>query len=127
MTKTLIFFLSTFLTSSLFAGSGRLAKDLESLDPASNVDVILQFQQASTEANHQGVLRLGAKLEHEFGAIKARHYSIPVTALANPTVAPAGDAATSPALVFTSSDQLVFAGTTSSDSATAVMTNGDVH
>ena len=42
-------------------------------------------------ANHQSVLRLGGKLKHEFGAIKARHYSVPARALAqlaaNPDVA----------------------------------------
>ena len=82
MKKTLVFFLSAFLTSSLFAASGKLAKDLESLDPAANVDVIVQFKQAPTEANHQAVLRMGGKLKHEFATIKARHYSIPATALA---------------------------------------------
>ena len=82
MKKTLVFFLSAFLTSSLFAASGKLAKDLESVDPTSNVDVIVQYKQAPTEANHQAVLRMGGQLKHEFALIKARHYSIPATALA---------------------------------------------
>ena len=91
MIKRLVFLLSTLVTSSLIAGSGKLAKELESLDPAANVDVIVQFKQAPTEADHQSVLRLGGKLKHEFGVIRARHYSIPATALAqlaaNPDVA----------------------------------------
>ena len=66
MKKTLVFLLSAFLTSSLFAETGKLAKDLESVDPASNVDVIVQFKQAPTDAKHQAVLRMGGKLKHEF-------------------------------------------------------------
>jgi serine protease AprX len=82
MIKALVFFLSAFLTSSLFAENGKLAKDLESVDPASNVDVIVQYKQAPTETNHRAVLRMSGKLKHEFATIQARHYSIPATALA---------------------------------------------
>src|ERR1035441_9646773 len=82
MIKRLVFLLSTLVTSSLIAGSGKLAKELESLDPAANVDVIVQFKPAPTEADHQSVLRVCGKLKHEFGVIRARHYSIPATALA---------------------------------------------
>ena len=49
LTTPLLLASTLVLTSSLFAGSGKLAKDLESLDPASNVDVIVQFKQAPTE------------------------------------------------------------------------------
>ena len=73
--KTFAFFLSTFLAGALFAGNGKLAKELESLgrDPASNgdvrskaspadVEVIVQYKVAPADAHHQKVGKLGGRL-----------------------------------------------------------------
>ena len=81
MKKTLVFFLSAFLTSGLCAGSGKLAKDLESLDPAANVDVIVQFKQVPTEVHHQKVISRGGVQKKNLGLIKGALYSMPAANL----------------------------------------------
>ena len=52
MSKTFAFFLSASLAGALREGYGKLAKELESLGPSSNVDVIVQFKQAPMHAHH---------------------------------------------------------------------------
>jgi serine protease AprX len=81
MKKTFVLFLSAFLTSGLCAGSGKLAKDLEALDPAANVDVIVQFKQAPTEVQHQRVMSRGGVHKKALDLIKGALYSIPANKL----------------------------------------------
>ena len=77
MKTTFAFFLSTCLAGAAFAGNGRLAKELESLDPASNVDVIVQFKQAPTEAHHQKVRARGGLHKRSLDLVKGSLYSVP--------------------------------------------------
>jgi len=77
MKKTFVLYLSAFLTSGLCAGSGKLAKDLESLDPAANVDVIVQFTKVPTEVQHQKVISRGGVQRKGLDLIKAALYSMP--------------------------------------------------
>ena len=65
------------LASMAFAGSPKMAKDLEKVDPGSTVDVIVQFKQIPTAAHHKKVSDRGGNLKTELGAIKGGHYSIP--------------------------------------------------
>ena len=77
MNKTFVFFLSTFLAGALFGGNGKLAKELESLDPASNVDVIVQFKQAPTEAHHQKIKQRGGVHKKSLDVVNGSLYSVP--------------------------------------------------
>jgi hypothetical protein len=81
MKKTLTLFLSAFLMSGLCAGSGKLARELESLDPAANVDVIVQFKQAPTAVQHQKVISRGGVHKKSLDVIKGALYSMPAAKL----------------------------------------------
>jgi len=77
MNRTFAFLLSTCLAGALFAGDGKLAKDLESLDPASNVNVIVQFKEAPTEAHHQKIRARGDLHKGNLELVKGSLYSMP--------------------------------------------------
>ena len=91
MKKTFVFFLSTCVAGALFAGNGRLAKELESLDPASNVDVIVEFKHTPTEAHHRKIEEKGGVHRKSLDLIKGSLYSVPAGKLqelaADPEVA----------------------------------------
>jgi len=75
------------LTAGLsFAGGNKhkLSKDLEALKSGPSgtaVDVIIQFNQAPTEAHHQKVQDKGGVLKTKLDFINGAHYSIPVESL----------------------------------------------
>jgi serine protease AprX len=70
---------------SLADGKGhRLSNDLENLKRGSkhaSVDVIIQFKQSPTDAQHKKVQGRGGALKTKLGVIKAAHYSVPFEAL----------------------------------------------
>jgi serine protease AprX len=70
-------------TASLaFAGSQKLAKDLEGKGPSDRVDVIVQFKQAPTTKHHQKLLSKGGTFKNRLGLVKGGSYSVPASALA---------------------------------------------
>ena len=77
MKKTFAFLFSTFLTGTLAAGNGKLAKDLEALDPALRVDVIVQFKAMPTERQHEKIKAKGGSYNKSLGTIKGALYSVP--------------------------------------------------
>ena len=78
---TLALGLAVVLAPAAFAGSPKIAKDLEGADPNSIADVIIQYRTPVTEAHHNRVRQGGGALRREFGAIKAGMYSLPVRTL----------------------------------------------
>ena len=77
----------------------KIARDLEGVDPASKVDVIVQFAKQPTGANHQRILDRGGEFKRDLSIIKAGHYSVPASALA--------DLASDPDVVSISPDRAV--------------------
>src|ERR1039457_7048178 len=60
----------------------RVAPDLKASDPCANVDVIVRFKVAPTEANHQKIRRGGGVIKREMGFIRSGAYSLPASLLA---------------------------------------------
>ena len=56
--------------SFAFAGSDKMAKDLEGKGPSDQVDVIVQFKQAPTARHHQKVLSKGGTLKGVLSVLK---------------------------------------------------------
>src|SRR5881394_2169710 len=79
--------LITLLAAGLSFADGKkhkLSKDLDGLKGGHNgaaVDVIIQFNQAPTEAHHQKVHNKGGVLKTKLDVIKGAHYSVPVESL----------------------------------------------
>src|SRR6266699_2144055 len=75
------------LTAGLSFADGKkhkLSKDVEDLKSgpsATTVDVIIQFNQAPTQAHHQKVQDKGGVLKTKLDFINGAHYSVPVEAL----------------------------------------------
>jgi serine protease AprX len=69
-------------TTLAFAGSSKMAKDLENRNAADTVAVIVQFKQAPTAAHHQKVLSRGGSLKQELSLVKGGAYSMPASKLA---------------------------------------------
>ena len=81
--RTFLTLCTVILSASLaFAGSPKMAKDLEGKRPSDQVNVIVQFRQAPTAKHHQKVLNRGGKLKQELGLVKSGAYSLPASALA---------------------------------------------
>jgi len=62
----------------------KVSQDLEALKSGpsgSTVDVIIQFNQAPTDAHHQRVQDKGGVLKRNLDLIKGAHYSVPVESL----------------------------------------------
>src|SRR5207244_13644069 len=95
--KTFAFLFSTFLAGTLAAGNGKLAKDLEALNGASNIDVIVQFKEAPAERQHQKIRARGGSFNKSLGLIKGALYSVPAGKLK--------DLADDPEVVFVSPDR----------------------
>ena len=68
--------------AAAFGGHPKIAKDLERVDPASNVDVIIQYKQAPTAAHHQKVHAKGGQHKRDVSVIKGGHYSMRASELA---------------------------------------------
>ena len=105
--KIFVMVSALILCSNLaFAGSLKISKDLQGKDPSSQVDVIVQFDQAPTTNYHQKVADRGGKLKRELGRFKGAVYTMPVSELE--------DLATDPAVKYISMDRpLRGSGTTS--------------
>ena len=78
-TKSLVWFLA--FAELAFAGSPKIAKDLDNIDPEALVNVIVQFKQVPTEAHHKKITDRGGQLKRELGLIKGSHYSVPASKL----------------------------------------------
>src|SRR5579872_7468818 len=88
------------LASTLvFAKHPKIAGNLEDANPSSNVDVIVQFKHAPTDAHHKKITDRGGQLKRELGVIKGSHYSVPVSKLQ--------DLADDPEVVYISPDRAV--------------------
>ncbi|HLK50211.1 MAG TPA: hypothetical protein VKT49_18840 [Bryobacteraceae bacterium] len=64
-----------------FAQHGKIASDLEGLDPNATVDVIVQYAHSPTDRHHQRVLAAGGTLKKQLGIIWGAHYAVPAGAL----------------------------------------------
>lgn len=81
-TNTILF--AVIATAGLtFCASPKIAKDLENADPGANIDVIVQFKQAPTAAQHKKVTDRGGVLKTTLSVVKAGLYSIPAGKLAD--------------------------------------------
>jgi len=65
------------------AATPKVSSDLQGLRASAHVNVIIQYRQAPTAANHQKVIRQGGALQRELGVVKAGAYSLPGSAIAN--------------------------------------------
>jgi hypothetical protein len=81
MNKTVAF--SAFFARALCEGNGKLAKELDSLGPSSNVDVNVQFEQVPLEVRHQKIRKTSLDL------VKESLYSAPTCKLKEPVYDPA--------------------------------------
>ena len=61
----------------MFAQHPKIAMDLDSADPSSNVDVIVQFKHAPTEAHHQKIRARGGVHKRNLDLVKSSLYSVP--------------------------------------------------
>ncbi len=79
--------LITLLVAGLCLADGnkpKLSKDLEALKggpSGGTVDVIIQFKQTPSDAQHQKVQNKGGVLKTKLDVIKGAHYSVPVESL----------------------------------------------
>ena len=83
---TLLALALSFALSLPLAGQSnhksKMADELSRADRNSMVDVIIQYNQMPTEAHHQKVRNKGGVLQRELHVIKAGHYTVPASALA---------------------------------------------
>ncbi len=69
------------LTQPIFAGKLKVAKDLEGLDPAAEIDVIVQFKSTPTQKQLDKVHAKGGKDKVKLDKIKAAAFTLPVSAI----------------------------------------------
>src|SRR5205807_7382596 len=79
--QVLAFLFVSFLPSWAFAGQDKIATDLHAADPTSTVDVIMQFKELPTEADHRKLREHGGTLKSELPLVKGALYSVPAYAL----------------------------------------------
>ncbi len=76
--------LGLVMSASLaFAANSKMSHDMDNLDPASTVEVIVQFTQQPTAVQHKKVTDRGGSYKATLSLVKAGHYSIPVSALSD--------------------------------------------
>lgn len=82
--KSLFALNGLFMASTLTAlgGHPKIARDLDQVNSAGTVDVIVQFRQAPTDGHHKKVTIRGGRLKTALGIVKGGHYSIPAGKLA---------------------------------------------
>jgi serine protease AprX len=74
--------ISVFLAfSTSFAAHPRIAEDLNAADPASTVDVIVQYKTTPTRLHHQHVINRGGRFTRSLAIVNAGAYRIPASAL----------------------------------------------
>jgi len=100
-----------FSAEASFAGSPKLARDLEGKNPASQVDVIVQFRETPTQMHFSKVQTRGGLLRRQLGLVKAGAFRMPVSALK--------DLANDPDVTYISPDRPLYG--TSNGSPTAVL------
>ena len=66
-----------FTAGAARAASATLSPELRSLASGTDVDVIVQYKTAPTEANHARVAALGGQLHGEMSHVRAAHYTVP--------------------------------------------------
>lgn len=66
-----------------FAAAQKISKDLEEMQGAGSVDVIVQFDKVPTAWHHEKVLSRGGHINRDLGGFKGSAYSIPASALAD--------------------------------------------
>ena len=69
------------ISIALSAGPSKIAPDLAKMQPASKVDVIIQWSTPPGQTQHNQVIELGGILKHSFSKINAAAYTIPPNAL----------------------------------------------
>jgi serine protease AprX len=72
---------ATALLVSPLRASSKLGPGLTGLDPNSNVDVIIQYQNAPNNSDHNKVTQLGGTFHRDLGVVNGSHYTIPVSAI----------------------------------------------
>ncbi len=72
-----IAFLLLLASTQVFARHPKVARDLEGADPSTYIDVIVQFRETPTEAQHQKVYNQGGKYKATLDVIHAGVYSMP--------------------------------------------------
>jgi serine protease AprX len=97
--------------SLAFAGPHKISKDLEVKHSASQVNVIVQFNQVPTSYHHEKILRRGGKINRDLGRFRGGAYSMPASELAS--------LAADPEVLYISPDRPV--RSTSSGTATAAL------
>src|ERR1041385_8645459 len=86
-TRLALSLLLVLLSAGLSFADGKkhkLSKDLDALKRGHNgaaVDVIIQFNQTPTDAQHQKVANKGGVLKTKLNVIKGAHYSVPAGSL----------------------------------------------
>jgi serine protease AprX len=77
--------LALTLSGGLLFGQSKskFSSELQNVDPQANVDVIVQFDQAPTDAHHQKVLSRGGQLRQTLNLVKAGAYRMPASAIAD--------------------------------------------
>ena len=77
MKQTNTFLFAIVVTAAFASGaSPKISVDVETLDPANTVDVIVQYRQPPTEVHHKKVTDRGGRLKTELGVVNSGHYAI---------------------------------------------------
>lgn len=61
----------------------KVAQDVETLEPNSKADIIVQYARVPDARHHQNVQALGGTLRRQLEVIQAAHYTVPVSAIRN--------------------------------------------
>ena len=75
--------LSLCMSTILWGSSEHLASDLRGKTGSEMVDVIVQYRNPPTEAQHNKIAGKGGTLQHRLDLIGAGHYQVPASALAD--------------------------------------------
>ncbi|MBV9770509.1 MAG: S8 family peptidase, partial [Bryobacterales bacterium] len=76
---TLVLLICSF--TAAYGAERKLDPSLENLNSDRTVDVIVEFRQVPTEADHNRILARHGQLKHNLDIIKAAHYSVPASEL----------------------------------------------
>ncbi len=71
----------TLFAAVSLAAHPKISHDIDGLDPAATVDVIVQFAHAPTAASHRKVTDQGGMYRSTLSLVKSGVYSVPVSAL----------------------------------------------
>ena len=76
--QALLRFATFLLAASLaFAGSPKISKDLEGVDPGATLDLIVQFSSGATAANKKKIRNHGGKARRDLESVKGFEASLP--------------------------------------------------